>query len=1104
MFSLTVVSLTVLVVIIIIIKLLHNCRRTHHELESFGANITEFVFDGNCVNEDNILDLSNANDKTSRCPRIQCDSIKCWYIKAIDDSNEFFDFQETYNHVRIIDRDADSKCFTGDNLLQNIDVSIKTQDEWQYNSLTETTDYILNQTKIENAHYVFYSKDLQHEMPDTNINEDAKITVVVNIKGNFYVDKEFVCRRAGSNGEINQTLDLIEVTFKRTLQKLADDKKGKKTFQVVYKRVVPNKISSFEAERFKYSLDVIIVEDTDTMDTLKKKYCDTECDEIVENADYWVFKDKYKEYHRTNYVNPQSNTSPVTTNSLCIIKNNATAVKSADISKNIYVYEKSEDIYKVQYKFNNPDIWYPDENNANITATLNTCKPDEYYNSRPKKKFIASNKWIQTTDLECYPHKKCDNVETDNVSLKIKTLSLKPQTSSKQFKIVNRISELMHCTSVQVEYLCKIVASNDDILKSPPILTIKKKNKEVLLKHIIDVNNNKFNQLISSDIPNSSVFQAFNFFKEETDNVRLFIDSGSYGIEVRNVVIKFNCQMQNIVGTEGTQYADASCRIEYSDLSECDYETQFHDSTSDFKCKTYANSDCLEKYVRKTSVNDAQCLKNAKYTPGLDSDSYESIYKDDQLNVKSYDGCVRICDARKGCVGIDYVHQLNECMFYGSETLKIEINNTNNDTYNVGIYDFDNNIETSRNVTGTFVKLYESPVYVKKLVIDCKSKKFKGYIMAYDYKNRVQRWFSNENDDKDTNLNNIDRYEMDRFNYVFENIYKAGSVEKAQGRLNKYQETSQENALERAREKAREKERIAREKAQEIEAEKERKRKAYMEAKRAREAKMKELIVMANEARFPLRKLDYLIKTRGVTPEKMEDYLKKLIAKNNARDDRIAQEKAREKARELKKKEIMLLARAGGFPEQRVEELISRGSPLEQIKAYVKKRIAEQEQKERERERREALSKKGRFVKLEHTEAYNESAPGNADDRNKIININELEVFDTKGTNLAAGKPAIGSKIAFSGNARLTDGNLNHYIHTKGEKEVDYLQVDLGSEQEINKLVITNRVDCCKNRAIGIKAVILAADGTTVIMETPAIRTTADTYTLSFPGNTWS
>ncbi|ALI95260.1 hypothetical protein AP053_gp149 [Ostreococcus mediterraneus virus 1] len=151
---------------------------------------------------------------------------------------------------------------------------------------------------------------------------------------------------------------------------------------------------------------------------------------------------------------------------------------------------------------------------------------------------------------------------------------------------------------------------------------------------------------------------------------------------------------------------------------------------------------------------------------------------------------------------------------------------------------------------------------------------------------------------------------------------------------------------------------------------------------------------------------------------------------------------------------------------------------------------------------------KGRHVKLVHTVAYDESAEGNVDDKNKIINLAELEVFDASGTNLAAGKTVTGSSEYPAPHlwSNLTDGNKTNFAHTLGRtpSEYDSMQVDLGAEKEIKKIVITNRTSCCKNRAVGVKAVILAADGTTVVKETPAISTVADTYTLTFPGNTWS
>ena len=151
---------------------------------------------------------------------------------------------------------------------------------------------------------------------------------------------------------------------------------------------------------------------------------------------------------------------------------------------------------------------------------------------------------------------------------------------------------------------------------------------------------------------------------------------------------------------------------------------------------------------------------------------------------------------------------------------------------------------------------------------------------------------------------------------------------------------------------------------------------------------------------------------------------------------------------------------------------------------------------------------KGRYVRLEHTVAYDANAAGNDDDKHKIINLAELEVF-AKGstTSLSAGKTVEAANFHPAGPlANLTDGNFSNFAHTLGRdvNEIDKMTVDLGSEKEIEKIKITNRVDCCKQRAQGIKAVILAADGTTLVKETPAISTTADTYTFTFPGTAWA
>ena len=155
----------------------------------------------------------------------------------------------------------------------------------------------------------------------------------------------------------------------------------------------------------------------------------------------------------------------------------------------------------------------------------------------------------------------------------------------------------------------------------------------------------------------------------------------------------------------------------------------------------------------------------------------------------------------------------------------------------------------------------------------------------------------------------------------------------------------------------------------------------------------------------------------------------------------------------------------------------------------------------------------GQYVKVVHTVAYDadvvrvDSAEVGETDKNKVLNLAEVEVFAPGGTtSLAAGMTVTGTNLwsTYPG-SYLVDGNMNNFAHTGGvgANVLDEFLVDLGSVQEIEKIKITNRTDCCQERAIGIKAVILGADGTTVIKETPTITTNAATYTFTFPGTAW-
>ena len=91
----------------------------------------------------------------------------------------------------------------------------------------------------------------------------------------------------------------------------------------------------------------------------------------------------------------------------------------------------------------------------------------------------------------------------------------------------------------------------------------------------------------------------------------------------------------------------------------------------------------------------------------------------------------------------------------------------------------------------------------------------------------------------------------------------------------------------------------------------------------------------------------------------------------------------------------------------------------------------------------------GQYVKLVHTVAQDNSVEGNDDDKNKILNLAELEVFAPGGTtSIAAGKTVEAANFHGAGPvANLVDGNMGNFAHTLGRTADDYdaMTVDLGS-----------------------------------------------------------
>jgi hypothetical protein len=117
-----------------------------------------------------------------------------------------------------------------------------------------------------------------------------------------------------------------------------------------------------------------------------------------------------------------------------------------------------------------------------------------------------------------------------------------------------------------------------------------------------------------------------------------------------------------------------------------------------------------------------------------------------------------------------------------------------------------------------------------------------------------------------------------------------------------------------------------------------------------------------------------------------------------------------------------------------------------------------------------------------------------------IINLAEISVT-SGGTNIALWKPAFASTL-FSGDflpQYLVDGitNVDNNFYGSSGEIGSWVAIDLGNvSSTITNIFITNRINCCQERAIGITVQLLEGLWSNVIWST-VIGTQAATYSFS-------
>jgi len=104
--------------------------------------------------------------------------------------------------------------------------------------------------------------------------------------------------------------------------------------------------------------------------------------------------------------------------------------------------------------------------------------------------------------------------------------------------------------------------------------------------------------------------------------------------------------------------------------------------------------------------------------------------------------------------------------------------------------------------------------------------------------------------------------------------------------------------------------------------------------------------------------------------------------------------------------------------------------------------------------------------------------------------LSEIQVFDKAGTNIALTGTAALSTTQHPdwAAANANDGNLTNTAHSRdGAGAGQYLDLDLGGEKEVAKIVVINRVGDITSRTQMLKSVVQFYNGDDLVMTTPPI-----------------
>ena len=766
--------LIVIVFLIVLYKLHKRLNKVKETFSNDPPKISNVIGGQHCPSDDLVFDIDKRADgvKGNECFSKKCNLMKCWYLQQIEkDSSVYKASPENFTLLHI-PRDDDKKC--------------------KKNNDTDSIYKYLKNKKVIKNEINYYEADTSHVYEETNFDDDLKrfyfafhidendeLTknfqinlvkygkiffdftkkikfILRNEKDGFDKDLHILCKgNMNAFDEINlkrnlnsenkeKEYDLTNIVFNKGFM-IEEKDENTVEFQIVYIRSKETTITEREIKRFgTYSEIIKIEKDENIEESILKniKWSDVDCKNIIYDTIYWkhiVNEDNGEQYfEKIQYIKDENKCQPEQKK----VSKECNSDERSD-ANNICIpseYKKKDDKYVLSFDLNDTEVWYKDAIPANKKSLL-SCTDKQYISKHPTKKDLGDDKFIYITDRECSDLSLCNENKIEIMKFKIDQIKNFKSNTLNQLPIDINISTYTKCSKIVLRYTVKsLLDDNKVIIKSLPVFIFKKNSKEVLSKIAMEIQNTgtQIEKSVTENVKASIYFEPFNMFT--TDKIELYVDTGTFGVELINISGELHCEVEQEIRKPGNEDTNNTCGYKYDDIEKCEYKSQFYDKANDFICKDYTIEEQC-RYKQKKSDSDIICPSVKDYDVKNKEDKYKLLFNSSMVNPQLIDDCVKECNERFGCAGTSLNTSLQLCEFFGHETMRISLENGHSTKPEIKLeiqFNEDSKEEHILSDTNKFIS-FKFPVHIKSIKIFGPLNK--ATLSLFDYNGKVQKEF---------------------------------------------------------------------------------------------------------------------------------------------------------------------------------------------------------------------------------------------------------------------------------------------------------------------------------------------------------------------------